>query len=100
MRFNPQRSGRRRGKGFGNPEADSESKKFKPELLPQQYPLLGNKENVLDLSRQGKLIDVSLLSDHRLRVIMLYLEEGSEAIGTVREADSSGNVEPIPAPIG
>ena len=41
---------------------------------------MGNKETVLkytmDLCMQGIRIDTSLLSDHRRRVIMMYIQEG------------------------
>ena len=88
------------GKGFGNLETDSEAEKFGPERLPQDHPLMGNKETFLEytmsLSRQGKRLDGSLLSDHRRRVIMQYIEESMDSIGSDPVADSTENVEPVP----
>ena len=72
----------------GREEADRNSdtpkpipkpRKFGPERLPQDHPLMGNKETVLEyldnLGQRGKRLDSSLLSAHRRRVVMMYLQE-------------------------
>ena len=57
-------------------------RKLKPELLPQDHPLLGNKETVvvyaLSLGRQCKKIDASLLSAERIRIIIEYLSNDDD----------------------
>ena len=68
-------------------------RKFKPELLPQDHPLLGNKETVLEyttsVSRRGERLNGSLLSDHRRRVVMQYIQESMDYIGSDPIADST-----------
>ena len=64
---------------FKYTETIPKPRKFGPERLPQDHPLLGNKETILEytmsLSRQGKRLKGKPLSDHRCRVIMQYIHE-------------------------
>ena len=75
-------------------------RRFGPERLPQDHPLLGNKETVveyaLSLSRQSKFIDGSLLSDHRYRVVMMHLQESSDSDGTDIEPGCTSHYKPKP----
>ena len=88
-------------KVLGTPKPIPKARKFKPELLPQDHPLMGNKETVVEyavhLGRRDKFIDGSLLSDHRYRVIMMYLQEASDAIGTDIEPGCTSHYKPEPS---
>ena len=61
---------------------------------------MGNKDTVLEytekLGMQGKRLDASLLSDHRRRVIMMYIQESIDAMGADQLASSKKNVKPTP----
>ena len=84
------------------PRPIPKSVKFEKKLLPPDHPLLGDKKTVIEyainLGRQSKFIDQSLLSADRIKVIIQYLEEGDdETVSPTQDRDSKENKEPIPS---